>query len=248
MNAKEDITLVEQTQRDILEYISKHHTNTQLPKEQDFVTLLGVSRVVVREALSHLRALGFIETKRKKGTVVIVPEIFGVLKTIVESGLLDKDSLRDLYQLRLMLEIGMADFVFLYKNEQMMEKIEGIIAREVELEELMNMAEDDDERYKIAEQLTLVDIRFHGALYEMTGNKSLMDFQHLLRHLFKLYTPHIKRDYHTRTIVSHVGLYNLLCNGTADAFRMAMRLHLKTQFDRMESILDKTKTPINTLA
>ena len=35
-------------------------------------------------------------------------------------------------------------------------------------------------------------------------------------------------------------LYNLLRSGTADAFRMAMRLHLTTQFVNMESILDKT--------
>ena len=99
---KEDITLVEQTQRDILKYISQNgNAAARLPKEQEFVELLGVSRVVVREALSRLRALGIIETKRKKGTVVVVPEIFGVLKSIVASGLLDKDTLRDLYQLRL---------------------------------------------------------------------------------------------------------------------------------------------------
>ena len=67
---KDDVSLVEQTQRDILEYISKNNSNAQLPKEQEFVGLLGVSRVVVREALSRLRALGIIETKRKKGTVL----------------------------------------------------------------------------------------------------------------------------------------------------------------------------------
>lgn len=248
MNTKEDLSLVEQTQRDILAYIAKNQNSTQLPKEQEFVDLLGVSRVVVREALSRLRALGFIETKRKKGTVTIVPEIFGVLKSIVASGLLDKDSLRDLYQLRLMLEIGMADFVYLNKTPQMMQRIDEIIALEVELEELMNKTDDDQKRFSIAEQLTQVDIRFHSALYEMTGNKSLMDFQHLLRHLFRLYTPRVKRDYHTRAIVSHVGLYNLLRNGTPDAFRMAMRLHLKTQFDNMESILDKPQITADTPA
>ena len=101
---KEDVSLVEQTQRDILKYISRNGNSARLPKEQEFVELLGVSRVVVREALSRLRAVGIIETKRKKGTVVVVPEVFGVLKSIVSSGLLDKDTLRDLYQLRLMLE------------------------------------------------------------------------------------------------------------------------------------------------
>ena len=224
---KDDVSLVEQTQRDILEYISKNNSNAQLPKEQEFVGLLGVSRVVVREALSRLRALGIIETKRKKGTVVVVPEIFGGLKAIVMSGLLDRDTLRDLYQLRLMLEIGMADFVFRNKNEEIIRKLEEIVACEAR---------------EIAEKLRDVDIQFHSTLFETTANKSLMDFQYLLRHLFSLYAPRAKKDFHSHTIVTHVGLFNLLRNGTADAFRMAMRLHLKTQFENMEVLVDKAET------
>lgn len=236
---KEDVSLVEQTQRDILEYISKNNASAQLPKEQEFVDLLGVSRVVVREALSRLRALGIIETKRKKGTVVVVPEIFGALKAIVRSGLLDRDTLRDLYQLRLMLEIGMADFVFQNRSEEMMAKLDKIVAREVELERRLMRTDDDEEAREIAEELRDVDIQFHSALFETTGNKSLMDFQYLLRHLFSLYAPRVKKDFHSHTIVTHVGLFNLLRSSTADAFRMAMRLHLKTQFENMEVLVDK---------
>lgn len=236
---KEDVSLVEQTQRDILEYISRNNSSAQLPKEQEFVGLLGVSRVVVREALSRLRALGIIETKRKKGTVVVVPEVFGVLKSIVASGLLDRDTLRDLYQLRLMLEIGMADFVFQHKNDEAIRKLEAIVSREVELEVQLNRTENDAEAYEIAEKLRDVDIQFHSTLFEMTRNKSLMDFQYLLRHLFSLYAPRVKKDFHSHTIVTHVGLFNLLCNGTPDAFRMAMRLHLKTQFENMEVLVEK---------
>lgn len=237
---KADISLVEQTQRDILKYISQNSKDSKLPKEQEFVELLGVSRVVVREALSRLRAVGIIETKRKKGTVVVVPEVFGVLKSIVESGLLDIDTLRDLYQLRLMLEIGMADFIYLNKTEKQMKELDTIVAEEVELEKEMSQADSDEEKYAIARKLTEVDVRFHSKLFEMTDNKSLIDFQYILRHLFTLYYPKIKRDYHSRTLVSHVSLFNILRSGTADAFRMGMRLHLKTQFDNMESILDNT--------
>lgn len=237
---KEDVTLVEQTQRDILKYISQNGNSSRLPKEQEFVELLGVSRVVVREALSCLRAVGIIETKRKKGTVVVVPEVFGVLKSIVASGLLDKDTLRDLYQLRLMLEIGMADFIYMNRTDAQMEELDRIVAEEVSLSNEMATADDMDQRYAIAKKLTDVDVRFHSKLFEMTGNKSLIDFQYILRHLFTLYYPKIRTDYHSRTLVSHVSLYNILRTSTPDAFRMGMRLHLKTQFDNMESILEKT--------
>lgn len=236
---KEDITLVEQTQRDILKYIA-NNKEAALPKEQEFVELLGVSRVVVREALSRLRAVGIIETKRKKGSVVVAPEVFGVLKSIVASGLLDRDTLRDLYELRLMLEIGMSDFVFMNKTDSQMAQLDSIVGEEDELWDRMARAADASERYELSKQLTDVDVRFHSTLFEMTGNKSLVDFQYILRHLFTLYYPKTNNDYHSRTLVSHISLYNILRTGTADAFRMGMRLHLKTQFDNMESILDKT--------
>ena len=163
---KEDLSLVEQTQRDILKYISQHSENPHLPKEQEFVEILSVSRVVVREALSRLRALGIIETKRKRGTVVVAPEIFAVLKTIIASGVLDKDTLRDLYQLRIMLEVGMADFIYLKKTPDQMEMLDEIVSEEVELEREMTMAETEEKRYSVAQKLTDVDIRFHSALYE----------------------------------------------------------------------------------
>lgn len=235
---KEDLSLVEQTQRDILNYIARNSDTRQLPKEQDFVAILGVSRVVVREALSQLRALGIIETKRKKGTKVTNPDIFATVKTIVSSGLLDRNTLRDLFQLRIMLEIGMADFVYQNKTEEQMDKLERIIEEQVEYENQMAQAGSDDQRYEIAKLLTEVDVRFHGTLFEMTGNKSLMDFQYILRHLFTLYFPQIKNDFHERNVISHVGLYNLLRDGSPDAFRTAMRLHLSTQLNSMEAILE----------
>ncbi len=236
---REESTLVEQAQKDILRYISDSQ-DSKLPKEQELVEKLGVSRVVVREALSRLRAVGIIETKRKKGSVVVIPEVFGVLKSIVESGLLDKDTLRDLYELRLMLEIGMADFVFANKTEEQMTQLDAIVAEEVDLWNDMAVAEGDTRRYEVASKLTDVDVRFHSKLFEMTRNKSLIDFQYILRHLFTLYYPKVNTDYHYRTLVSHVSLFNILRTGTPDAFRMGMRLHLKTQFDNMERILDET--------
>lgn len=236
---KVEQTLVEQTQNDILKYIADHQDEKRLPKEQELGDLLGVSRVVVREALSRIRALGLIETKRKLGTVIVSPKIFGSLSSIVTSGQLERQTLKDLYELRLMIEIGMSDFLFLNKTDAGMKKLETIVAKQFTLENKLTAAQTEDEKYEIAKQLTEIDVRFHSALFEMTGNKSLMDFQSILRHLFTLYIPKLHKDYHDITLVSHISLYNILRTGTPDAFRTAMRLHLKTQFDNMEQNLDK---------
>ncbi|MBP5487587.1 MAG: FadR family transcriptional regulator [Bacteroidales bacterium] len=232
-------TLVEQTQKKILHYISTNPDTKHLPKENEFAEILGVSRGVLRESLSQLRALGIIETKRKKGTVVVSPNVFGVLKPLMGTGLLDKKSLKDLYQLRLMLEIGAADFIFMGKNDRFIEELDAIVGQEADLDQQMSLAKDEATKIEIAEKLKEVDIQFHAKLFEITGNQDLMDFQFIIRHLFTLYSPRMKKDYHDRNIVSHIGLFNLLRNGTPDAFRMAMRLHLSTQFENMEANIEK---------
>ena len=238
MDKKENLSLVEQTERNILEYISSHNDAYDLPKEQEFVEILGVSRVVVREALSRLRAIGIIETKRKKGTVLASPPIFSTLKVIVESGCMTKETLKDLYEIRLMLEIGMADFIYMNKTEEQMAELEKIVDEGVALHKEIEVTDDPDRRKALAIEATQKELEFHSALFRMTGNTSLMDFQNIMRRLFTLYYTRVDNLFHRHTLVSHVILYNILRKGTPDAFRTAMRLHLNTQFLDMEAILE----------
>ena len=231
-----DISLVEQIQQKILQYVNDNSIQPGhlLPKENELAELLGVSRVVIREALSSLRTLGIIETKRKKGTILTSPDVFGAMKTIIDSGTLGADSLRDLYELRLMLEVGMADFLFLKKTPEDIDLLEQIVAKEqnaISTEESIRM-----------------DILFHKTLYAITGNESLNSFQKLLDNLFAVYAPRPK-DYIVKQIITHAGLVEVLRSGTPDSFRTAMRLHLNTQFENMEYIMktiyaheEKTKT------
>ena len=213
-----DHSLVEITQKKILEYITEqgYKMDSQLPKETELAEIIGVSRVVIREALSRLRAIGVLETKRKKGTVLVSPKIFVVLKVIIASGLLDNDTQRDLYELRLMLEIGMADFITSKCTDDDIQNLIEIVKKE----ELATTTEDSIK----------LDIEFHSYLYSITNNSSLSDFHFLLRRLFALYAPRTK-DYKVKQIISHAGLIEVLRLKNSDAFRTAMRLHLNTQFE-----------------
>ena len=125
----QEVSLVEQTQHRILEYIAenKYQFNSVLPKENEMADILGVSRVVIREAYSGLRTLGFLETKRKKGTIFVAPKVFGILKYVVMSGFLDDQSVEDLYELRIMLEIGMADYVVSNRTDDKIVLLQEIV-------------------------------------------------------------------------------------------------------------------------
>jgi len=219
---------IENVQERILEYIKEHEYayNSILPKEDEMAQELGVSRVVMREAYSGLRSLGFIETKRKKGTIFVQPKVFGVLKYILQSGLLNKESINDLYELRLMLEIGMADLVIANRTEKSIKKLDDLVEKE--------------ERCTDPQELKEIDVQFHTILYSMTGNKSLEYFQHMLHQLFALYTPK-PSAWLKMEMMTHRTLVTLLKKGDAELFRSAMRIHLENQFAKKETNLAGNK-------
>jgi DNA-binding FadR family transcriptional regulator len=216
-------TLAEQTEKKMLEYIGKHNfkIGELLPTEDEFTGILGVSRVVVREALSRLRMLGVVETRRKRGTVLKSPDFFGSMQTIIDSGTLQGSALKDLFELRLMLEIGMSDFIFMRKTEADIERLQAIVNKE---ELTLN-----------TEESIRLDIKFHSILYEMSVSQSLKKFQQLLEPLFSIYAPRAK-NWKVKQIIQHNGLLEILRRGSPEAFRTAMRLHLSTQFESMADI------------
>lgn len=215
---------VEATQDKILQFIKDkgYEYNSVLPKEDELAQELGVSRVVIREAVSGLRTLGFIETKRKKGTMFVQPKVFGMLRYVIMSGLLDKESIKDLYELRLMLEIGMADLAVQNRNDEQIDELMAIVEKEEKSEDPAELKE--------------LDIQFHTILYKMTGNKSLEYFQHLLHQLFALYTPK-PSGWLKNEMVTHRTLVAILKQGDVELFRSAMRIHLDVQFAKKESNL-----------
>src|SRR5699024_10475510 len=145
------------------------------------------------------------------------PSIFYGVKTIINSGKLDKEALKDLYEVRIMLEIGMADFIFIHKTPKSIAELDKIVKKEE--------ATDESDFEKLAK----LDIQFHITLYKISGNKTLRTFQNLLNTLFVTYSRN--KDWKRRQIISHASLLEILKKGNADSFRTAMRLHLNTRFE-----------------
>jgi GntR family transcriptional regulator, transcriptional repressor for pyruvate dehydrogenase complex len=193
-----------------------------IPKEMELAELLGVSRTVVREALLRLRMLGLIESKKKKGAIITSPEIFGTLNKTLNPYLLNKETLRDIFEIRLALEIGMADFIFHRIKPSDIEELRSIVAKEPAATEqhLFN---------------TEHEVAFHGKLYQISGNESLKKFQNLLLPVFEYVhsSGQLKKVSTVRKFVSHKGLVDILENGSPELFRNAMRNHLENHFIRL---------------
>jgi len=197
-----------------------------IPKELEFAESLGVSRTVVREALLRLRTLGLIDSKKHKGMTLKQPDIINNFSRILDTTLLGEDTLKQLFEFRLILEMGMADFLFEHKTKRDMDELEKIVE-----------AEEASGTGKIRFTLDK-EVAFHGKLYQMSDNITLQKFQNLLLPVFNyVYLKETKNtdldDYHFSggQFVSHRMLLENLKVGTPDTFRNAMRRHLEPHFD-----------------
>jgi Transcriptional regulators len=192
-----------------------------IPKEVDLAEAMGVSRTVIREALSRLKTVGIVESKKHKGAILTSPNLQSVLSRSLIPNILSPSTLRDLFELRLVIEVGMADVLFKRMTPKDLEDLQRIVK---------------DEPTKVPNS-TLFDVKheieFHGKLYEITGNSTLKEFQVLLLPIFNYaYTQGIigspRRD--ASHYVSHKGLVEELANGTPEGFRQAMRNHLENHY------------------
>jgi GntR family transcriptional regulator, transcriptional repressor for pyruvate dehydrogenase complex len=192
-----------------------------LPKEQELADALGVSRNVVREALSRLRMLGMIESKKKRGMILAQPDILGSFERVLDPLILGEETLQDIFELRLVLEMGLADLIFLRKTDDDIRELEEIVKKEVNQVQKPFLVKNE--------------IAFHGKLYQMTGNKTYLRFQSMLLPIFEYVL-----DYEIKTNgkvevgkVTHRDLVQLLKTGNSEDFRQGMKEHLRPHFSRL---------------
>jgi len=217
-------SLVDRVEANLVELLQerKLKVGDSIPKEIELADALGVSRTVVREALLRLRMMGLIESKKKKGAVITSPDLFGIMSKTMNPHILDQDTLKEIFEIRLVLEIGMADLIFRRVKKEDIEELRKIVSNEPPATQyhLFNIEHE---------------IAFHGKLYEITGNETMKKFQKLLLPVFDyVHTSGLlKKQPLLKTFVSHTGLIDVIENGTPEQFRNAMRNHLENHFARL---------------
>ncbi|OGV48796.1 MAG: hypothetical protein A2017_21465 [Lentisphaerae bacterium GWF2_44_16] len=216
------VTLADAVERQIYAYIvgNKMNEGDALPKEEDLAKTLKVSRNIVREALSRLRVLGLVETRKKKGMTLAQPDAFIGLERMVTTGVMSEDCRKDIFEMRIILELGMTDYIFHNKKENDIRELEDIAAKE-------NSKKTG--RLRLEE----LEIAFHSKLYEMSGNNVLKRLQGILRPFFKAKISGLSKKI---TPPSHKDICKVLKNGTVEEFRRVMHAHLSVYL-----IFDKQK-------
>ncbi|MFI5192670.1 MAG: FadR/GntR family transcriptional regulator [Chitinophagales bacterium] len=217
-------SLVDRVEMNLIELFNDKNLKAgdSIPKEMELVEALQVSRTVIREALLRLRMMGMIESKKKKGAVITNPDLVSILQKSMNPRILDDNTLREIFEMRLSLEIGMADFLFNRVTRNDIKDLRKIVVTEPPQPQfhLFNISQE---------------IAFHGRLYEITRNETLKNFQKMLLPVFD-YVHHsglLKKQPMLKQFVSHSELVDILENGTPEKFRNGMRMHLENHFARL---------------
>src|SRR5688500_16518177 len=88
-------TMAEVVEVRLREYLKKKalKPGDALPTEMELAEALGVSRNVLREALSRLKMLGIVETRKKRGMILTSPDILGSLERVLDPAIIDENTL-----------------------------------------------------------------------------------------------------------------------------------------------------------
>jgi GntR family transcriptional repressor for pyruvate dehydrogenase complex len=197
----------------------------KLPTETEIMVEQGVSRSVVREAISRMQAAGLVETRHGIGTFVLAPPaVMGIDPATVMT-------VRDviaLLELRIGLETEAAGLAAARRSEAQLQEVRAALAA---LQEGARRGEDTVE----------LDQRFHLAIAQASGNQY---FHAILQHLGANIIPRARinsaRLTHADPVAymeqvgrEHEQIVDAIARGDAESARAAMRLHIGNSRERL---------------
>ncbi|MGW9232324.1 FadR/GntR family transcriptional regulator [Pseudorhizobium sp. NPDC055634] len=201
----------------------------KLPTEHLLAKTFGVSRSVVREAIAQLRNEGLVETRQ--GVGAFATEFAQRQSLRIEQGdLNDREAFKNLYQLRIPLEIEAAGLAALHHTEE-------DIARLDETLEQMTGAE------KWTEQGIVADLAFHRVLAAATQNEYFPLFIGFIAERISLAinaarAKAVLEEIVEVTIAEHVAIRDAIVSGDPGRSRAAMRQHLVKAAGRLDLTLE----------
>lgn len=133
----------------------------KLLSERELAERLQVSRASVREALSALEAMGLLEIRPGEGTFIRQTNVDSIIEPLALLLLVEKDQIRELYEVRKIMEVEAAGLAALRAQPEEVERMGSIVTQ----------MEWDLHRGDLGE---LADLDFHMTIAEMADNSILL--------------------------------------------------------------------------
>jgi GntR family transcriptional repressor for pyruvate dehydrogenase complex len=207
----------------------------RLPTEQALMRQAGVSRTVVREAVSALRAEGLVTTRQGVGAFVADPSGRGQVR--IDPA--EMQSLADVLQvieLRIAIETEAAGLAAERRSEGTLSRIEAA-------------ADAFAKAVGAGDSAVAQDLEFHRAIFAATGNSFFPRFLEFLGPMLiprQTVRPHLddgaaRTAYLSRVREEHEQITAAIAASQPNQARMAMRRHLTASRDRYARLAKAAK-------
>lgn len=183
-----------------------------LPKEEEFAAKLNVSRNIIREGVSRLKAIGLVESRKCRGTVVARSNAFAGISQLASAEVFSVDEWKEFVSLRIALEIGMADFIHARATAE-------------DIAELRKLAGPPTLEHSVADE-----VAFHSKLFAVGGNLAGNQFMEALVTSFKYQFTDKRHDFGDLKM-THLDLCDALESGTKEEFTAVLKNHFKPHID-----------------
>lgn len=177
----------------------------RLPTERAFTEMYGVSRSVVREALSYLEQTGVVETVQGRGTVIKAPDISSLVEGFLFSFQVANGSKNDLLSLRIIFECAAIEEIV--KLDKDISDLKAIVN-----EDVINHYENDK--------------AFHQTLLSTTGNVLFEQLSSVIQSYFYHIEEEGKEINYIQTNEMHKKIIEAIANKDVQLAKELMTTHL----------------------
>jgi GntR family transcriptional regulator, transcriptional repressor for pyruvate dehydrogenase complex len=203
----------------------------KLPTESEIMRILGVSRTVVREAISHMQAAGTVETRHGIGTFVLPPAPAQTLGIDPNTVVTMRDVLAIL-ELRVSLETEAAGLAAHRRTDAQLQKLRAAL-------------DSFQTNAKSGGETIAADMQFHLTIAQASDNRYFHD---ILSHLGTNIIPRSRVNsaklaqddpaaYMERVSREHEDIFNAIARQDPESARAAMRTHLSNSRERLRQAL-----------
>ncbi len=229
-------TLYEQVVEQIREQIAKgvYRKGDMLPSEKELIAMTGVSRITVREALKTLAEVGMIETRKGKGSFVLVDACdLEPCEEQRQRQLEYRDLFLDSSRTRLILEPGIARAAALYATEEDVEAIERSLTTEKQSHATPDRIEGFHyEVAKAAHAALLLDLMSELLKREREDHSRYQSTLYLI-------TPDHQKKIGTEILLQHRKILDAIKRHDAEFAYFYMTEHMKYVIHSYEEYFDR---------
>lgn len=203
-----------------------------LPSEQEIGTAFGVSRSVVREAISRLKADQLVITRQGRGAFVAAtasPQVFQISREAAKK----VQGTQQILELRIGLEVEAAGLAAIHRWPAHLDDLKGVLAEMRSARENMQI-----------DRLVSADLAFHRAICVASGNPHFVAF-------FDFLEPHLKHAITQTRLRSskrpqrlddaqreHEMIFLSIERQNPEAARAAARQHVSNTMGRLATAMD----------